>query len=59
MQVTIDAARTNLSKLIDAARAGEEVVIVKGKTRLLLGLTVRGHRSLGWDDGAAGDCPRP
>ena len=31
MQVTVHAAKTNLSKLIDAAIAGEEVVIAKGK----------------------------
>lgn len=31
MQVTIHAAKTNLSKLIEAAMAGEEVVIAKGK----------------------------
>ena len=31
MQVTVHAAKTNLSKLIDAALAGEEVVIAKGR----------------------------
>lgn len=31
MQVTIHTAKTNLSKLIEAALAGEEVVIAKGK----------------------------
>lgn len=31
MQVTIHAAKTNLSKLIEAVLAGEEVVIAKGK----------------------------
>ena len=30
MQVTIHTAKTNLSKLIEAALAGEEVVIAKG-----------------------------
>jgi prevent-host-death family protein len=30
MRVTIHAAKTNLSKLIEAALAGEEVVIAKG-----------------------------
>jgi len=30
MQITIHAAKTNLSKLIEAALAGEEVVIAKG-----------------------------
>ncbi|RFC62530.1 type II toxin-antitoxin system Phd/YefM family antitoxin [Fulvimarina endophytica] len=31
MQVTVHAAKTHLSKLIEAAHAGEEVVIAKGK----------------------------
>ncbi|NNU62893.1 type II toxin-antitoxin system Phd/YefM family antitoxin [Ochrobactrum soli] len=31
MLVTIHAAKTNLSKLIEAALAGEEVIIAKGK----------------------------
>lgn len=31
MQVTIHAAKTNLSKLIEAAQAGEEVIIARGK----------------------------
>ena len=31
MQFTIHAAKTNLSKLIEAALAGEEVVIANGK----------------------------
>ena len=31
MQVTVHAAKTQLSKLIEAAHAGEEVVIAKGK----------------------------
>lgn len=30
MQVPIHAAKTNLSKLIEAALAGEEVIIAKG-----------------------------
>ena len=34
-QVTIHAAKTNLSKLIEAALAGEEVVIVRGRTPLI------------------------
>ncbi|WEJ08659.1 type II toxin-antitoxin system Phd/YefM family antitoxin [Sinorhizobium prairiense] len=32
MQVTFHSAKTNLSKLIEAAKVGEEVVIAKGKT---------------------------
>ena len=31
MQVTIDDAQTNLSKLIEAALSGEEVIIAKGE----------------------------
>jgi prevent-host-death family protein len=31
MQVTVHAAKTHLSKLIEAAQRGEEVVIAKGK----------------------------
>lgn len=31
MQVTIHSAKTNLSKLIEAAQAGEDVVIAKGR----------------------------
>lgn len=31
MKVTIHAAKTNLSKLIEAALAGEEVVIARGE----------------------------
>lgn len=31
MQVTVHAAKTQLSKLIEAAHSGEEVVIAKGK----------------------------
>lgn len=32
MQITIHAAKTNLSKLIEAALRGEEVVIARGST---------------------------
>lgn len=32
MQVSIHAAKTNLSKLLKAVAAGEEVVIARGKT---------------------------
>ena len=31
MQVTIHEAKTNLSKLIEAVLAGEEVIVAKGK----------------------------
>ncbi|WP_436000031.1 type II toxin-antitoxin system Phd/YefM family antitoxin [Rhizobium sp. LjRoot30] len=32
MQVTIQAAKKNLSKLIEAALAGEDVIIARGRT---------------------------
>ncbi len=32
MQVTVHAAKTNLSKLIEAALKGEEVIIARGDT---------------------------
>lgn len=32
MLVTVHTAKTNLSKLIEAAQAGKEVVIARGKT---------------------------
>ncbi len=32
MRITIHAAKTNLSRLIESARSGEEVVIARGKT---------------------------
>jgi prevent-host-death family protein len=32
MQVTIHAAKTQLSKLIEAAQAGEDVIIARGDT---------------------------
>lgn len=32
MQFTVHAAKTHLSRLIEAALAGEEVIIAKGKT---------------------------
>ena len=34
-QVSIRAAKTNLSKLIDAALAGDDVVIAKGNNPLV------------------------
>lgn len=32
MQVTTEAAQDNIEELIDLSRAGEEIVIVEGKT---------------------------
>jgi prevent-host-death family protein len=32
MRTTIHAAKTNLSRLLETARSGEEVVIARGKT---------------------------
>ncbi len=44
MQVTIHTAKTNLSKLIEAALAGEEVVIAKGQ-RLVARIVPIPHRA--------------
>jgi prevent-host-death family protein len=40
-QFTVHAAKTNLSKLIDAALAGEEVVIAKGSKPVVKLVAVR------------------
>ncbi|MBA3852899.1 MAG: hypothetical protein C0503_00705 [Gemmatimonas sp.] len=47
--VTMHAAKTNLSKLVAAAEAGEEVVILRGRTPVarLVGLDVAPARSFG------------
>jgi antitoxin (DNA-binding transcriptional repressor) of toxin-antitoxin stability system len=41
MQVTIHAAETNLSKLVDVAVSGEEVVIVKGREPVVKIVAIR------------------
>lgn len=43
MLVTVHAAKTNLSKLIEAALAGEEVVIAKGKRPVVRIVPVAQH----------------
>ena len=47
-QVTVHVAKTNLSKLIDAALAGEEVVISRGnKPAVRLVAIPQGHFQIG------------
>lgn len=57
-QVTIHAAKTNLSRLIEAALAGEDVVIAKGKTPMVrLVPIVRKPFRIGLLEGRLGDGP--
>jgi prevent-host-death family protein len=57
-QVTIHAAKTNLSKLIEAALAGEEVIIAKGSTPVVRLVPVaRGAFQVGVLKGQLGDGP--
>jgi antitoxin (DNA-binding transcriptional repressor) of toxin-antitoxin stability system len=57
-QVTIHAAKTQLSKLIEAALAGEEVVIAKGDTPVVrLTPVVRGAFKIGLLKGQLGSGP--
>ena len=57
-QVTIHAAKTNLSKLIEAALAGEEIVIAKGdKPVARLVPVTRGAFRLGLLKGQLGTGP--
>lgn len=58
MQVSIHAAKTNLSKLIEAAEAGEEVVIARGK-KPVVRLVPIGKKpfTLGILDGKLGEGP--
>ncbi len=44
MQVTIHAAKTNLSKLIKAALAGEEVIIANGDKPVVKLVPMQGRR---------------
>lgn len=53
-QVTIHEAKTNLSRLIQAALAGEEVVIAKGKqplVKLVVVPELRQQRRIGGAEG--------
>lgn len=53
-QVTIHEAKTNLSRLIQAALAGEEVIIAKGKqplVKLVVVPELRQQRRIGGAEG--------
>ncbi len=57
-QVTIHAAKTNLSKLIEAALRGEDVVIAKGRTPVVRLVPVTREKfKIGLLDGQLGDVP--
>ena len=57
-QVTVHAAKTNLSKLIDAAMAGEEIVIAKGSKPVVKLVAIpQGRFKLGLLEGQLGDGP--
>ena len=57
-KVTVHAAKTNLSKLIDAAMAGEEVIIAKGtKPMVKLVPIPQGKFRIGILDGKLGKGP--
>lgn len=43
MLVTVHSAKTNLSKLIEAALGGEEVVIARGRTPVVRLVPIRQH----------------
>ena len=58
-QVTIHSAKTNLSKLIEQAMNGEDVVIAKGaKPMVRLVPVVQGGFKVGILKGQAGSSPR-
>jgi len=59
MQVTIHNAKTHLSKLIQAALDGEEVIIAKGKTPVvrLEPIRKKGKFKLGILAGQVNTCP--
>ena len=57
-QVTIHAAKTNHSKLIEAALAGEEIIIAKGSTPVVRLVPVaRGAFQIGLLKGQLGQGP--
>lgn len=57
-QVTIHAAKTNLSKLIEAALGGEEIVIARGSTPVVRLVPVRqGAFKVGLLKGKLGNGP--
>jgi prevent-host-death family protein len=58
MQFTVHKAKTNLSKLIEAALAGEEVIIAKGdKPVVMIVPVLQKKRLLGQLSHLAGTCP--
>jgi prevent-host-death family protein len=57
-QVTVHAAKTNLSKLIDAAMAGEEIIIAKGNKPVVKLVAIpQGKFKVGILSGQLGDGP--
>lgn len=57
-QVTVHAAKTNLSKLIDAAMAGEEIIIAKGNRPVVKLVAIpQGKFKIGILSGQLGDGP--
>jgi prevent-host-death family protein len=57
-QVTVHAAKTNLSKLIDAAMAGEEIIIAKGSKPVVKLVAIpQGKFKIGILEGQLGECP--
>jgi prevent-host-death family protein len=54
MRVTVHQAKTQLSKLIAAVEAGEEVVIARGDTPVVRLTPIRQPREAGWLKGRAG-----
>ncbi len=57
-QVTVHAAKTNLSKLIDAAMAGEEIIIAKGNKPVVKLVAIpQGKFKLGMLEGMVGEVP--
>jgi antitoxin (DNA-binding transcriptional repressor) of toxin-antitoxin stability system len=58
MQFTVHAAKTHLSRLIEAALAGEEVIIAKGKTPVVKIVALpRSSFKIGVLEGQVGEGP--
>ena len=57
-QITVHAAKTNLSKLIDAAMAGEEIIIAKGSRPVVKLVAIpQGRFKIGVLRDQLGTCP--
>ena len=57
-QVTVHVAKTNLSKLIDAAMAGEEIIIAKGNKPVVKLVAIpQGKFKMGMLEGIVGEVP--